>query len=139
MTMNRSIDPGFAVFTKCFPVAMWISLGALVSPIGSCSPPSWLPPSKVGVIGVVDAGSQHVYGTSQAMLMGGNAVISRAVLQKVGLYATDLGRKGDRPLADEDTDMYMRLLAAGARGIYVPDLVYLSLYPSRPADQTLFS
>ncbi len=38
--------------------------------------------------------ARHVYGTSQAMLMGGNAVISRAVLQKVGLYATDLGRKG---------------------------------------------
>jgi GT2 family glycosyltransferase len=86
----------------------------------------------VGVIGVVDAGSQHVYGTSQAMLMGGNAVISRAVLQKVGLYATDLGRKGDRPLADEDTDMYMRLLAAGARGIYVPDLViYHYIHPDR--------
>jgi glycosyltransferase involved in cell wall biosynthesis len=87
-------------------------IGGACKPQWGCPPPSWLPPSQVGVIGVVDAGSQHVYGTSQAMLMGGNAVISRAVLQKIGLYATDLGRKGKRPLADEDTDMYMRLLAA---------------------------
>jgi glycosyltransferase involved in cell wall biosynthesis len=107
-------------------------IGGACKPQWVCTPPSWLPPSQVGVIGVVDAGSQHVYGTSQAMLMGGNAVISRAVLQKVGLYATDLGRKGMRPLADEDTDMYMRLLAAGAKGLYVPDLIiYHYIHPDR--------
>src|ERR1035437_1744745 len=107
-------------------------IGGPCKPHWACPPPSWLPPSQVGVIGVVDAGSQHVYGTSQAMLMGGNAVISRAVLQRVGLYATDLGRKGKRPLADEDTDMYMRLLGAGAKGIYVPELIiYHYIHPDR--------
>jgi len=64
--------------------------------------------------------------------MGGNAVVSRAVLQKVGLYSTDLGRKGKRALADEDTDMYRRLLAAGAKGMYVPDLIiYHYIHPDR--------
>jgi glucosyl-dolichyl phosphate glucuronosyltransferase len=96
------------------------------------TPPSWLPPNHAGVIGVVDGGSQHVYGTSDAELMGGNAVISRAMLTKVGLYSTDLGRNGKRPLADEDTDMYHRLLAAGARGMYVPDLIiYHYIHPNR--------
>jgi GT2 family glycosyltransferase len=55
--------------------------------------------------------------------MGGNAVVKRGMLKKVGPYSTDLGRKGNRPLADEDTDMYRRLLAAGAKGMYVPDLI----------------
>src|SRR3989442_3960702 len=64
--------------------------------------------------------------------MGGNAVVSRAALQKVGLYSTDLGRKGKRALADEDTDMYRRLLAAGAKGMYVPDLIiYHYIHPER--------
>ena len=96
------------------------------------APPSWLPRNHAGVIGIVDGGSQHAYGTSDAELMGGNAVISRAMLTKVGLYSTDLGRSGKRPLADEDTDMYHRLLAAGARGMYVPDLIiYHHIHPDR--------
>jgi len=96
------------------------------------SPPPWLPPSHTGVLGIRDAGPEHEYGSSHAELTGGNAVVSRAILQKIGFYATDLGRKADRPLADEDTDMYRRLLAAGAKGIYVPDLViYHYIHPDR--------
>jgi len=95
-------------------------------------PPEWLPRSHAGVIGIVDGGPQHAYGTSDAELMGGNAVISRAMFTKVGLYSADLGRNGRRPLADEDTDMYHRLLAAGARGVYVPDLIiYHHIHPER--------
>jgi glucosyl-dolichyl phosphate glucuronosyltransferase len=95
-------------------------------------PPVWLPRSHAGVIGIVDGGPQHAYGTSDAELMGGNAVISRPMLTKVGLYSADLGRNGRRPLADEDTDMYHRLLAAGARGVYVPDLIiYHHIHPER--------
>jgi len=107
-------------------------IGGPYVPRWSGTPPPWLPRNHAGVIGVVDGGSQHVYGTSDAELMGGNAVISRAMLTKVGLYSTDLGRNGKRPLADEDTDMYHRLLAAGARGVYVPDLIiYHYIHPDR--------
>jgi len=107
-------------------------IGGPYVPRWSGTPPPWLPRNHAGVIGVVDGGSQHLYGTSDAELMGGNAVISRAMLTKVGLYSTDLGRNGKRPLADEDTDMYHRLLAAGARGVYVPDLIiYHYIHPDR--------
>jgi len=107
-------------------------IGGPYVPHWSGTPPPWLPRHHAGVIGVVDGGSQHPYGTSDAELMGGNAVISRAMLTKVGLYSTDLGRNGKRPLADEDTDMYHRLLAAGARGVYVPDLIiYHYIHPDR--------
>jgi glycosyltransferase involved in cell wall biosynthesis len=107
-------------------------IGGPCVPRWGAAAPRWLPPSHTGVLGIRDAGPQHVYGTSHAELTGGNAVVSRAALQKVGLYATDLGRKADRPLADEDTDIYWRLLAVGAKGIYVPDLViYHYIHPDR--------
>jgi glycosyltransferase involved in cell wall biosynthesis len=96
------------------------------------APPGWLPRNHTGVLGAVDAGPLHAFGTSHAQLMGGNAVVSRSVLQKVGLYSTDLGRQGQRPLSDEDTDMYRRLLAAGVRGMYIPDLIiYHYIHPDR--------
>jgi glucosyl-dolichyl phosphate glucuronosyltransferase len=94
-------------------------------------PPPWLPPKHSGIIGVAASGdSPHFFGERPGdFLMGGNAVLSRRVLQKVGLYATHLGRTGTRLLADEDTDMFQRLLASGARGLYLPDLVIYHYIP----------
>lgn len=107
-------------------------IGGPYVPHWPSTPPQWLPRNHAGVIGVVDGGPQHAYGTSDAELMGGNAVISRAMFAQVGLYSPDLGRSGKLPLADEDTDMYHRLLAAGARGVYVPDLIiYHYIHPDR--------
>ena len=96
-------------------------------------PPPWLPNNNSAVIGSV-GGFPHsfVYGTNEAMLMGGNAVLTRSILRRVGLYSTDLGPQGSRFLADEDTDMYLRLLAAGAKGMYLPDLIiYHYIHPER--------
>src|SRR5437868_6446068 len=107
-------------------------IGGPYQPHWGGEPPAWLPRNDTAVLGIVSSGSQHAFGTSQAQLMGGNAVISRATLRKVGLFFTDLGRKGTRALADEDTDMYWRLLAAGAKGIYVSDLIiYHYIHPDR--------
>jgi len=95
-------------------------------------PPSWLPADHEGVIGLVNAGDmiipydEHYPG----ILMGGNAVIRRAALEKVGLYMTTLGRTGARLLAGEDEHMYRRLLASGAKGLYLPELKIYHLIPA---------
>lgn len=93
--------------------------------------PAWLPKDYLGVIGWVDGGDQvRVYDEHyEGMLMGGNAVISRAMLDKTGSYSTELNRTGERLLAGEDEDMYGRLLAAGARGLYLPDLIIYHYIP----------
>ena len=58
------------------------------------------------------------YGTElpKANLAGGNAVIRRSVLNRVGPYRTDLG-------SHDDQDMFERLLLSGAKGIYLPQLI----------------
>jgi glycosyltransferase involved in cell wall biosynthesis len=104
---------------------------------GSCQPrwggqqPAWLPKDYPAVIGWIDAGCEvRVYGQDfDGVLMGGNAVISRATLQKVGYFSTALGRSGKRLLSVEDEDMTERLLAAGARGLYLPDLIIYHYIP----------
>ncbi len=117
---------------EIFSTAQVDFIGGPYLPKWGGKPPAWLPRNDTAVLGIVSADSQHVFGTSQAQLMGGNAVISRSVLRRIGLYATDLGRKGKRLLADEDKDMYQRLLAAGAKGMYLPDLIiYHYIHPDR--------
>ena len=96
--------------------------------------PAWLPreyPGAVGCLeGVADSGGPLRFGTEyEGQLWGGNAVIRREVLARVGPYATALGRGDKNLLAGEDTDMFERLLAAGARGLYLPDLVIYHYIP----------
>src|ERR1051326_8849867 len=95
-------------------------------------PPGWLPSDHEGVIGLVDAGSEIIPYDEHypGILMGGNAVIRRASIEKVGLYLTSLGRTGGRLLAGEDEDMYRRLLATGAKGLYLPQLKIYHLIPA---------
>ena len=88
--------------------------------------PAWLGTAYRSAIGWAEAGDtiQQFGPGCDAMLMGGNAVVRRSVLERVGPYSTDLGRTpGGRLLSCEDDDMFGRLLASGARGFYRPDLI----------------
>jgi glucosyl-dolichyl phosphate glucuronosyltransferase len=94
--------------------------------------PAWLGTAYKAAVGWVDGGPRiQQYGPGfEGMLMGGNAVIRRTMLQRVGPYSPDLGRSSDgRLLSCEDRDMFNRLLAIGARGFYRPDLVILHYVP----------
>ena len=89
-------------------------------------PPRWIPDDYLAVLGAVDNGDQiRDYGASfPGILKGGNAVIRRRTLGRVGPYAEWLGPAGAaRLLSCEDEEMYHRLLKSGARGRYLPSLV----------------
>jgi glycosyltransferase involved in cell wall biosynthesis len=104
---------------------------------GACLPrwgapqPRWLPRTYPGVIGWIDGGDRVLtYGVDyEGILMGGNAVLRRSVFERVGGYASGLGPTGKRIMLGEDQDLFDRLMAAGARGQYRPDLVILHYVP----------
>lgn len=88
--------------------------------------PSWLPQEYLAVIGDVEtSGEPRDFGPDfPGILKGGNAVVRRATLEKVGAYAEHLGPSGfARLLSCEDEEMYHRLIKSGARGRYLPTLV----------------
>jgi len=93
--------------------------------------PEWLPKSHTAVVGIVDGGDKVVPfdASYPGILMGGNAVFTRKTLERVGPYSTALGRSGTRLLSCEDEDMYQRLMAAGARGLYLPQLIVYHFIP----------
>lgn len=100
-------------------------IGGPYVPKWSIPPPSWLPRKYGGVIGWVDGGDTEVPFDKNypGILMGGNAVFKRSVLQRVGPYSSWLGRTDKGLLTGEDEDLYHRLLAAGAKGLYLPNLI----------------
>ncbi len=115
----------FTCIGEAFSEASVDFIGGRYLPRWGAEPPAWLPKEYPGVIGWIDPGdAAQVYDENfPGILMGGNAVIRRRVLNQVGSYLTSVSRNNKRLLAGEDEDMYRRLLAAGARGFYRPDLI----------------
>ena len=113
-------------------------IGGPYVPKWGMTPPAWLPEKYRGVIGWIDAGDNRIaFDESFAgILMGGNAVISRAILEKVGGYRTYLSRTGNKLLSGEDEEMYYRLLAAKAKGFYLPELRIFHYIPAARLTKT---
>ena len=124
---DEEVDPRwFHVIHESFADETIDFIGGPYVPRFPSEPPSWLPLDYLAVIGAADNGNEtRAFDRDfPGMLKGGNAVIRRRVLERVGPYVEWLGPSGDaRLLSCEDEEMYRRLLKAGARGQYRPSLV----------------
>jgi glycosyltransferase involved in cell wall biosynthesis len=132
---DEEVDAGwFECVAEAFSTGEIDFIGGRCLPKWSAPRPPWLGEGYLGVIGWVDPGpdDRPMDATYPGILMGGNAVVRRTMLQKAGRYSTALSRTGERLLGCEDEDMYHRLLAVGARGWYLADLV---IYHHVPADR----
>jgi glycosyltransferase involved in cell wall biosynthesis len=132
---DEEIDEAwYTTIYKAFMVEGIDFVGGPYVPRWRIPPPEWLPPEYGSVVGWVDGGDvelpfDHNY---PGILMGGNAVFKRSILEKVGPYSTWLGRTDKGLLSGEDEDLYDRLLSAGARGTYLPSLIiYHHVTPER--------
>jgi glucosyl-dolichyl phosphate glucuronosyltransferase len=106
-------------------------IGGPYLPRWGAEPPIWLPHTYRGVIGWVENGTEVVpFGPgNEAILMGGNAVVRRRTLSKVGAYSTTLGRSASRLWSCEDQEMFDRLMNIGARGLFIPGLIIYHFVP----------
>ena len=101
-------------------------IGGPYVPVWPTPPPDWIPDDYRAALGAVDNGpvARPFDREFPGQMMGGNAIIRRATLQRVGPFAEYLGPGSyARLLSCEDEDMYRRLLELGARGEYLPNLV----------------
>ena len=109
-------------------------IGGPYVPQWSIPPPEWMPSNYGSVVGSVNGGDKEVPfdHSYPGILMGGNAILRRSVFSKVGLYTTWLGRTDKGLLSGEDEELYSRLLASGAKGMYLPNLkIYHHVVPER--------
>jgi glycosyltransferase involved in cell wall biosynthesis len=92
--------------------------------------PAWIQPDMYGFLGFQDYGSEpfEMDGVRQYPF-GGNMGYHRRVVERIGLFDTRLGRKGEGRRRSElskgaETDFLHRLSASGgARIVYAPDAI----------------
>jgi len=74
-------------------------------------------------IPVQDQGdTPHLVGLEGPKPGGGNLILRRAVFDRVGGFAMELGPQGHNLGGGEDTDFILRALYAGERMVYIPEI-----------------
>ena len=100
--------------------------GGPVRPIWSAPRPQWLDikGNLGGVIAVKDHGPEpFIFETAQKTPLGVNMAVRRTLVERVGGFRPDLGRNGRSLLGQEQAEFFYRTRQAGARGLYVPEMV----------------
>jgi glycosyltransferase involved in cell wall biosynthesis len=93
--------------------------GGPSDPIHRQKPPDWMPDGY----GKVDLGDgARPLDMKHEGIIGCNMVLAKHVLEKIGLFDTSFGMKGEHPAWGEETQLCCRALALGLKVFYVPEL-----------------
>jgi glycosyltransferase involved in cell wall biosynthesis len=101
-------------------------IGGKVLPRWKSPPPAWLTREVwAGPLALVDAGDKPFYSTADAVYLfpGANFSFRRSVFERVGMFDPNFQRVTGWVSSVEDSEFLLRLLRAGGRGLYAPDVV----------------
>ena len=69
---------------------------------------------------------------------GGNAAYRAEVFEKVGLFNTALGRKGNGLLGSEEKDIFDKMKTQGMRFMYLPKMILHHIIPQKKLERDYF-
>jgi glucosyl-dolichyl phosphate glucuronosyltransferase len=86
--------------------------------------PAWLDrerPDLWGTLAILDYGeAPFIFEERRRVPLGANMAVRRSLIDRVGGFDPDLGRRGNSLVGQEQAEFFCRSRAAGARGLYVP-------------------
>lgn len=98
--------------------------GGPVRPIWEESCPPWFDRERAdlwGTLAILDYGPEpFVFEERRRVPLGANMAVRRTLIDRVGGFAPELGRKGDSLMGQEQAEFFCRSRLAGARGLYEP-------------------
>lgn len=95
--------------------------GGWIGPVWAKPPPSWLAQRFYGFLALrTDEDGPKLVTEIQEAPFGANMVFRKEAFDRFGVFATDRGRIGTTLWSGEDTELFQRLLAAGAKVMYFP-------------------
>ena len=100
--------------------------GGPVHPIWEVPPPAWLRGDRAGLwgaIAILDYGpSSFVFEDQGRIPVGANMAVRWTLLDAIGHFDPQLGRRGSSLLGQEQAEFFCRARDAGACGMYAPDM-----------------
>lgn len=111
------------------------SVGGKIVPRFLTGIPNWYSKYFFGLVGNFDQGPRVKQLTGARYPCGANMAFRKRVFEEIGYFNTDLGRKGTGLLANEEKDIYLRILAAGHDVYYLPHVWVLHSVESNKFDK----
>ena len=98
------------------------AFGGAIEPWFEEGEPNWYSKWAMGFVSAIDRGDKiHIFPENKFPI-GANMGIRREVIDKVGLFNTELGRIGNNLLAGEEKDLFNRIREAGFQILYFPGI-----------------
>jgi glycosyltransferase involved in cell wall biosynthesis len=99
-------------------------VGGPVRPIWGAERPIWLDPGLWGTIAILDYGPERFqFEERRRVPLGANMGVRRELIERIGGFRADLGRSSGRIIMGQEVpELLARARAAGARGLYVPEM-----------------
>lgn len=135
------VDPdyirSFAEHFATHPTTM--AAGGPIEPLYETQEPSWMSPyTKALLTAWMNYGDKVREYPSGKYPGGGNAAYRKVVFDKVGLFNTELGRKGTALLASEEKDIFDKMHAMGMKVLYLPTPVLHHIIPQAKLEEPYF-
>jgi len=116
--------------------------GGPVLPIWEQPCPSWLDDTRSdlwGTLAILDYGSHpFIFEDRRRVPLGANMAVRRALIDRIGGFDPELGRRGNSLLGQEQAEFFCRARAIGARGMYVPEMSLHHHVPARRLTRDYF-
>ena len=116
--------------------------GGPVKPIWERPKPTWLDEAGDlgGTLAVKDHGAvPFIFEEASRTPLGVNMSVRRRLIERIGGFRADLGRRGGSLLGQEQAEFFCRSRAAGARGLYVPEAGLEHFVPATRLTRLYFS
>lgn len=116
-----------------------MAAGGPIEPIYETKEPSWMSPyTKALLTAWMNYGTKVCKYPKGRFPGGGNAAYRKEVFERVGLYNTELGRKGTALLASEEKDIFDKMKAHGMKVLYLPTPVLHHIIPQTKLEAPYF-
>ncbi|MBO4621864.1 MAG: glycosyltransferase family 2 protein [Paludibacteraceae bacterium] len=128
----------YAEFFASHPETM--ATGGPISPSYETAEPDWMSPyTRALITGWMDYGKRVRTYPKGRYPGGGNAAYRKEVFEKVGLFNTNLGRKGGNLMGSEEKDIFDKMHAQGMQVLYLPQPVLHHIIPQTKLENSYFT
>ena len=128
----------YAEHFATYPETM--AAGGPIEPLYETKEPSWMSPyTKALLTAWMNYGNQVREYPNGRYPGGGNAAYRKEVFERVGLFNTELGRKGNLLLASEEKDIFDKMKALGMKVLYLPTPVLHHCIPQTKLEEDYFN
>ncbi len=116
-----------------------MACGGPIEPLYETQEPDWMSPyTKALLTAWMNYGNEVREYPKGRFPGGGNAAYRKSVFDKVGLFNTALGRKGNSLMASEEKDIFDKMHALGMQVLYLPTPVLHHIIPQAKLESEYF-